>query len=250
VGFNLKGTLMGKALLVLVAAAQTALFASVAVAQADKAAVDEAIKQFSKSYANPSPSARATAVLELSRTLDEKTLKRVLPLLEGDVTEVRVAAAKALGEFGDWKKIVTPSLMMALRHNDKDVKVQEAIFATLGKLQDPLALSTVHHNFRESDTRVAKAAILCAGTMRQKESMDVLLDLQKDLQKWLKNKQAGPYRDDKNQQGDDNAIKGRLEDIQKTIIKAYQTITKEKWATAPEWEIWWGRKKATFEVPQ
>jgi hypothetical protein len=86
--------------------------------------------------------------------------------------------------------------------------------------------------------------------MRQKESMDALLELQRDVQKWLKNKQAGPYRDDKGQQGDENACKTRLEDIQKTIIKAYQDITKEKWATANEWEIWWGKKKATFEIPK
>jgi transcriptional regulator with GAF, ATPase, and Fis domain len=108
----------------------------------------------------------------------------------------------------------------------------------------------VHGNFREADVRVAKYAIACAGAMRQKESMDALLELQKDVQKWLKNKQAGPYRDDKGQQGDDNAIKTRHEDVQKTIIKAYQEITKEKWATAAEWEIWWGKKKATFEIPK
>jgi HEAT repeat protein len=248
-GLTLKGTRMGKALLALVAAA--AFGSSVAAAQdADKAAVDEAIKRFSKGFANPSPGARATAVLELSKTLHDKTLNRILPLVGSDVTEVRVAAAKALAEFGDWKKIVTPSLTAALQSNAKDLKVQEAIYATLGKLQDPVAIPTVHGNFRESDVRVAKYAIACAGAMRQKESMDALLELQKDIQKWLKNKQAGPYRDDKGQQGDDNAIKGRVEDIQKTIIKAYQDITKEKWATANEWEIWWGKKKATFEVPK
>src|SRR5579863_4661997 len=75
----------------------------------DKAAVDEAIKQFSKSFANPSPGARATAVLELSKTLHDKTLNRILPLVVSDVSEVRVAAAKALAEFIDWKKVVTPS---------------------------------------------------------------------------------------------------------------------------------------------
>jgi HEAT repeat protein len=242
---------MGKALLALVVVAQTAFCSSVAFAQdADKAAVDEAIKHFSKGFANPSPSARATAVLELSKTLSEKTLNRILPLLVSDVSDVRIAAAKSLAEFGDWKKIVTPSLTSALKPNEKDLKVQEAIYITLGKLQDPLAISTVHGNFREADVRVAKYAIACAGAMRQKESMDALLELQKDVQKWLKNKQAGPYRDDKGQQGDDNAIKTRHEDVQKTIIKAYQEITKEKWATANEWEIWWGKKKATFEIPK
>jgi len=246
---------MVKALLAFMAAAMVAapmaLYSPAASAQdADKAAVDEAIKRFSKGFANPSPGARATAVLELSKTLHDKTLNRILPLVVSDVTDVRVAAAKALAEFGDLKKIVTPSLTAALKPNEKDLKVQDAIYVTLGKLQDPVAIPTVHGNFREPDIRVAKYAVACAGAMRQKESMDALLELQKDVQKWLKNKQAGPYRDDKGQQGDDNAIKGRLEDMQKTIIKAFQEITKEKLATANEWEIWWGKKKATFEIPK
>jgi len=246
---------MVKALLAFMAAAMVAapmaLYSPAASAQdADKAAVDEAIKRFSKGFANPSPGARATAVLELSKTLHDKTLNRILPLVVSDVSEVRAAAAKALAEFVDWKKVVTPSLMSALKQNEKDLKVQEAIYGTLGKLQDPVAIPTVHGNFKEADVRVAKFAIGCAGAMRQKESMDALLDLQKDVQKWLKNKQAGPYRDDKGQQGDDNAIKTRLEDIQKAIIKAFQEITHEKWATANEWEIWWGKKKANFEVPK
>jgi HEAT repeat protein len=242
---------MGKALLALVAFALSAGLSATVDAQADdKAAVDEAIKRFSKGISNPSPGARATAVLELSKTLHDRTLNRILPLVTSDVSEVRAAAAKALGEFADWKKIVTPSLTSALKPNEKDLKVLTEIYATLGKLQDPVAITTVHGNFREPDVRVAKLAIGCAGAMRQKDSMDALLELQHDVQKWLKNKQAGPYRDDKGQQGDDNAIRTRMDDIQKTIIKAYQDITKEKWATANEWEIWWGKKKATFEIPK
>ncbi len=229
-----------------------ALLAALLFLQAadDKAAVDEACKRFAKAFANPNASARATAVLELSKTPHDKTLNRILPLVNSDVSDVRVAAAKGLAEFADWKKVVTPSLTSALKANEKDLKVQEAIYGTLGKLQDPMAISTVHGNFREADVRVAKMAIGCAGAMRQKESMDALLELQHDIQKWLKNKQAGPYRNDKNQQGDDNEIKTRNEDVQKTIIKAFQDITKEKWATANEWEIWWGKKKATFEIPK
>ena len=229
-----------------------ALLAALLLLQAadDKAAVDEACKRFAKSFANPSPGARATAVLELSKTLHDKTLNRILPLVVSDVSEVRIAAAKSLAEFADWKKVVTPALISALKQNEKDLKVLEAIYGTLGKLQDPMAISTVHGNFRESDVRIAKFAILCAGAMRQKESMDALLELQKDVQKWIKNKQAGPYRDEKNQQGDDNAIKTRHEDVQKTIIKAFQDITREKWATPKEWELWWEKKKATFEIPK
>ena len=234
---------MGKALL-------AAILLFQAAAQDDKAAVDEAVKRFNKAFANPSAAARATAILELSKTPHDRTLKSILPYLNQDVSDVRAAAAKSMVEFGDWKKLVTPSLQGALQANSKDAKVETAILDSLGKMADPLAIPTIHGSFRDPDTRVTKAAIGAAGTARQKESMDALLELQKDVQKWLKNKQAGPYRDDKGQQGDENACKTRLEDIQKTMIKAYQDITKEKWATANEWEIWWGKKKANFEIPK
>ena len=229
----------------------TALLALLCMFQADeKAAAEEAVKRFSKSFANPSPSARASAVLELGQTRADKTLNRILPLLTSDVAQVREAAARALADFGDWKKIVTPSLTSAITPNMKEPSVCKAIFESLGKLQDPIALQTVHGHFKESDTRIAKYAIICAGNMRQKDSMDALLDLQKEIQKWIKNKQSGPYRDEKNQQGDEGTYTGRLNDLEKEIIKAFQTITKEKWATANEWDIWWNKKKATFEIPK
>jgi len=232
---------MGKALLAFVLLLQ---------ATDDKAAVETAIKNFNKAVANPSPAARATALLELSKTPHDRTLKVISKYLMSDVTDVRVAAAKSMIEFGDWKKIVTPTLASALQSNEKDAKVQMAILEAIGKLADPASMQTVHGNFRDADARVAKSAIGAAGAMRQKESMDALLELQTDVQKWLKNKQAGPYRDEKGQPGDENACKTRLDDIQKTIIKAFQDITKERWATANEWEIWWGKKKATFEIPK
>src|SRR6516162_5073954 len=101
-----KGIGMGKAFLAVVSFALLAGASASGFAQADdKAAVDEACKRFAKSFANPSPGARATAVLELSKTPAEKALNRILPLVVQDVSEVRIAAAKGLAEYGDWKKI-------------------------------------------------------------------------------------------------------------------------------------------------
>src|SRR5688572_25946449 len=81
----------------------------------DKAAVDEAIKQFNKAVANPSPAARGAAVRQLAQKPHDRTLKILLNYLGADVTDVRVAAAESLSEFGDWKKIVTPSLQGGLQ---------------------------------------------------------------------------------------------------------------------------------------
>jgi HEAT repeat protein len=218
--------------------------------QVDDKAADEAVDRFRKGMANPNASARASAVLELSRVPHDKTLKNLLPCLTADVKDVRKAAAKGLGGFADWKKVVTPALTAALGGiNAKEAEVRCEIFGALGKLADPLALSTVHGAFKDDDVRVAQAAIGAAGGMRQKESIDALLDLQKQIQKWLKNKQAGPYRDDKGQQGDERAYTGRLNDVQKTILDAFKKITLERWGSAQEWEIWWNKKKAGYEVP-
>ncbi len=225
------------------------VLAATASAQVDEKAVEEAVGRFKKAMANPNASARASAIAELSRTPHDKTFKMIVPYLSSDVKDVRKSAAKGMAQFGDWKKVAIPMLVAALQPNRKEPEVQVEIFGALGKLADPAALSAVHGAFKEDDVRVARAAIACAGAMRIKESIDALLDLQKDVQKWLKNKQGGPYKDDKGQQGDENACKGRLEGVQEEILKAFKAITLERWASAAEWELWWAKKKATFEVP-
>ncbi len=223
-----------------------------ASSQDDKAA-EEAIERFKATFNRaPTPDARALAVSELARTPHEKTMKVLIPFLTGDFPKVREAAAKGLGDFADYKKVVTPMMMAELSApaNAKELDVRCAILAGLGKLKDPISLDTVHRTFRDECVKVAKAGLGAAGEMRQKESMDVLIGLLKDVQKWIRQKQSGGYRDDKGQLGDEGAQKARLEDLQKSIIKTFQAITKEKWVTAQEWEIWWSRRKATFEVPK
>jgi HEAT repeat protein len=215
----------------------------------DDAAVKEALDRFKTGMKATSAVGQAAAITELARTPHEKTFPKIAPFVMDGAKETRIAAAKGLGNFTDYKKMATPTLMSALSApaNAKEFDVLAAIYEGLGKLADPLSLDTVHKGFRSEQIKPAKAAIACAGAMRQKESMDVLIALLTDVQKWLKNKQGGPYKDDKGQNGDDNAIKTRVEDIQKEIIKAFQAITKEKWTTAQEWELWWTKHKATFE---
>lgn len=216
----------------------------------DDAAVKEALDRFKQGMKAQSAVGQAAAIAELARTPHEKTFPKIAPLVMDGPKETRIAAAKGLGNFTDYKKLATPTLINALSAppNAKEYDVQAAILEALGKLQDPLALQTVHAGFRNEAMKHAKAALASAGALRQKESMDVLIELMKDVEKWIKNKQAGPYRDDKGQPGDDAAKDARLKDIQKEIIKAFQGITKEKWTTSQEWEIWWSKRRATFEV--
>jgi len=225
-----------------------ALLAMAALGADDKEA-DEAVKRFRQSFANPSATARATAILELSKVPHEKTLKTIIPFLSGDVPEVRVAAAKGMGSYTDYKKLASPMLMAALSSNAKEFDVKAAIYASMGVLNDEMFISEVVKAFKEDRIKVAKAALSAAGSMRRKELIDPMIELGNDIEKWIKNKQSGGYRGDDGQQGDENQQKTRLEDLQKHLVKCLAEITGEKWGSFKEWNIWWGRKKATFEVP-
>ena len=217
----------------------------------DEAAADEAIKRFKTGIRNPQPAARSAAVSELAREPHEKTAKHLIPLLMSDVPEVRESAAKGLAGFGDYKKMVVPALMGSLSGpNAKEAKVRAAIMATLGKLNDDLAVPTIYKAFKDDYATVAKAAILATVDLRRKEAIDQLIELLKECEKWVKNNQGGGYKDDDGKAGDENAQKGRVADLQKTVIKALGELTGEKWPTLQEWLLWWGKRKATFELPE
>jgi hypothetical protein len=219
----------------------------------EDAAVKEALERFKQAMKGATPAAQAAAIQELSRTPHELTLKKIVPFLVDGAKQARCAAGAGLGNFTDYKKLATPMLLNALSAgpNLKEPDVLAAIYEGLGKLADPISFDTIHtRGFRHEQVNVAKAALAAAGTMRQKESMEPLIDLLKDIDKWIAKKQAGPYRDAKGTPGDEGQAKTRLEDIQKAVIKAIQDITKEKWTTTKEWQIWWDKHKANFEIPK
>jgi len=211
--------------------------------------VEGALLRFRKGYANPNTSARVSAVSELARVPHEKSLGKLVQLLTSDVKEVRIAASRGLAGFAEQKKMAVTSLINALAPNSKEIEVQCAIYESLGKLEDPLSLQVIHSGFRDPQIRVAKAALAAAGTYRAKESLDVINELMNDVQTCIKKNQGGGYIDGA-VIGDNAVRKARLEDLMKSIIASLQAITKEKWATVKEWEVWFRRYRADFEVPK
>jgi len=220
-------------------------------AQVDDAAVKAALDQFKHSFGRATSSAaRANAVLELSRTPHQRTFNQIAPLLGMDDKDVKVAAAKGLGNYTDYKKLATPALMTAFAGAGKDADFKAAIIDGLAKLGDVTALTLIHRSFHdEHHEKVVRAAIGATGAIRARESLDALYDFMEEIKKWLAHKQGGAYEDDKGK-GDDNAQKTRLENFTKDIIKAFQAITRERWTTVNEWEIWCGKHKADFVVPK
>jgi len=213
----------------------------------DEKEADEAIARFKTAYRNPSAPARVAAVAELSRTRHEKVLKQLAVLLTGDAAIVRAEAAKGLGTFVDFKKHATPLLIAGLGGpNSKEPDVQAAIYEALGALDDDAALPTIHKGFEEKDSKVAKGALAAAGMIRHVSSIDLIVDLMKKLEKFNEASSGGGGLG--NFGGGNDPNKKRAKEVLPACIKALQAITKEKWSTSKEWEIWWERRKATFKI--
>lgn len=217
---------------------------------ADEKEHAERLKDFNKAMQNPSPAARAAACADLARTPFEKGALALGNVVNSDADTVRIAAAEALGAFKDYKKIATPMLLGGLNANAKEPKVLEAVFKGLGKLGDEASLSTIHGYFDDKDAVIASASILAAGQIGKVASMDPLIALMKKYDKIdeqaKKSAGGGGYGVNVPYAGDDPKAK-LAKDVLPNIIKGLQMIANEKWATAKEWEIWWGKNKSTFK---
>lgn len=218
------------------------------VAGDDKAA-EEAIERFKVSVKGAPAAARATAATELSKTPHEKTLTRLAGLLGAEEMPVRIAAAKGLGNFTEYKKKATPVLTGALGGCTKETAdLAVAILEALGKLGDDGALPAIQQRFDDKDAKIAKAALASAGEIKKSTSIDPIIELMKKYEKVTgqdsKNRNA-------NTSGVDLGIPGGGDDPQKKLasdvlpatIKALAAITGEKWTTSKEWIIWWGRHR-------
>ena len=197
----------------------------------DKAA-EEALARFRASYRSPSAPARATAVADLARVQHKKTLVALAPLLQGDVTTVRIAAAKGLGGFLDYKRMAVPILMGSLKgRNSKEYDVQAEIYTSLGKLGAESALPMIRRAFKAKNPKVAGAAYKAAGKMKAIYSIDEIVKNMEKEEKLSK------------RSGTNDPQKDRAKKLLPDIIKAMQLMSGDKWTTAQEWQIWWKRKR-------
>ena len=220
----------------------------------DDKEADEAIERYKAAIKGAAAAGRASAVTELSKTPHEKTLTRLAGVLNGEEMPVRIAAAKGIGNYTDYKKKASGILTGALAGCTKDTAdLAAAILEGLGKLGDESALGTIHSRFDDKDAKIAKAALAAAGEIKKSSSIDAIIELMKKYEKATgvdakgkkKNTNDGggsvgvPYAGGG---GDDPQVK-LAQEVLPATIKALTAITKEKWTTSQEWIIWWGRHK-------
>ena len=124
--------------------------------------------------------------------------------------------------------LLAVALIGALGPNDKDPDVLEALLGSIGKIGDESAVPAVHKACEHRDAKAAKAAFAAAGELGSSRSVDFLIDQAKKLERHALDDGYG---------GDDPA-RTRARDCLAACVKALQAITKEKHATAKDWEKW------------
>jgi len=232
----------------------TAIFLMSMIA-GDDAAADEALERFKVAIKGAAAAARSSAVTELSKTPHEKTLAKLAGVLGAEEMPVRIAAAKGLGNFGDYKKKAASALQGALGGTTKDsVDLAVAILEALGKLGDDGSLNTIHQRFDDKEPKIAKAALAAAGEVKKSTSIDPIIELMKRYEKILgqdakskKNKSADtgntginiPYAGG----GGEEPQKKLAQEVLPATIKALTALTNEKWTTSQEWVLWWSKHK-------
>jgi HEAT repeat protein len=233
----------------------TALF--VAALQGDPE-TEQALRTFAREYASPAALARAAAVGDLGRLRNPTTRAKLAGFLTADENGVRIAAAEALGGFTEEKEKVSALLAGALPANARLFDVEAAILTAMGKLGEDTSLPAIHQHFDSREPKdvnfaVAGAAIAAAGVLRSRESIGPLLDLGKKFQKATgsgakKGTPAGGAKLGIPGGGAPDPQAMRAKALTPAVVKALQAITREKWSTLAEWDLWWEKHQATFKV--
>lgn len=216
-------------------------------ALADDKEVEEAIQKFKSAMNSPEVAVRAEAVAVLGRLQNERVMKALAACLTTDDRSVRMAAAKSLGNFREKKFQATLLLAEALTPNGREPDVQAEILGSMKSLREGASLGSAYRYIDDKNVKVAQAAIEVTGTVRSKYSVDPLIRLMKKLAT------AGDGYTSGNGSFDvppDEALRERARKLQSAAAKALQSITGETFSTPAEWDGWWKRNSATFQVKE
>jgi HEAT repeat protein len=126
---------------------------------------DRALEYLLPQLRDPSPEVRDTVIASLGQSRSERVVEPLLVALRGDPrvassdTRMKIAAAKALGEYGTEKS--APALLVDMQVSDADLREQSII--ALEKIRSPFAvkpLMSIAETDKHEEVRQAAARVL------------------------------------------------------------------------------------------
>ncbi|MBI3855471.1 MAG: hypothetical protein HY293_07245 [Planctomycetes bacterium] len=235
----------------------TTLLLVLAMAVGDDA---EALDKFKADIKGKDGAGRAAAVEELAKTKSPKICAKLASLLTAEVVEVKVAAAKGLGEQDDKKHAIT-YLSSAVTPNAKELEVLAAIITALGKLKDEAGAAEVNKHIGHEDLNVAKASVEAAGEIKSGSSFDPLIKAMKDCEEILKPRDqktpggkggfgagfGGRLGGGANSPQSFKEMRDRAQMLKPEIQKVLVSMAKVNCQDSQDWALWWKENQAKYK---
>lgn len=226
-------------------------------------AVKAAIKKFEDEFyrKGAKPEQKIQAVLALAVHKNEHTVKAFTNLFSRDAAAVRIVAARELARFTAVPQAGL-TLLAALRNSanggNKYAAVRIQLLRGVGELRVKDAAPDVDRFIEDKNVWIAKAAVDAAGKIKNKKSIQTLLDSLKRIEGPMGDAQVvlNPLIDAFREitiggllgaDGHDRPPSER-DLLKQPINDALRAITRMPYSSSKEWDAWWKANKATFEV--
>jgi hypothetical protein len=230
----------------------------------DEKAYQSAIKKFQEDYnkAGAKDDEKIVAVNYLAQHHHEKIVKVLAPLLGEAALPVRIMIARSLAQFSGIDSAAR-ELLSALQSQANSGKKQSAvrieILRALGALRYKPAASEVGKLLADKEVWVAKAAIDASSQIRFQEAIPQLIKSLSRIEGKEGDSEISVNPLQRVLEGvDPNTLfkpdsrepkrPSERELLRAPIQTALQSITKENFVSAKEWEAWWTKNKANFKV--
>lgn len=229
-------------------------------------ATKAALKKFEDEYHRNGAKAeqKIQAILGLAVHKNEHTVKALTPaLVARDVAAIRIVAARELARFNSTPQ-AGQALLAALRNNvnggNKYAAVRVQLLRGLGDLRVKDASADVDRLIDDKNVWIAKAAIDASGKIKNKKSVDTMIDALKRIEGPMGDAQVAlnPLIDAFKEvtlggllgaDGNDRPMSER-DLLKQPINSALASITRMPYSTSKEWDTWWKTNKSTFEVKE
>jgi hypothetical protein len=244
-----------------IAAGVVALFVVLAGPKPQDPMVKAALKKFEDDfYRNGAkPEQKIQAIIGLAIHKNEHTAKA----LSNDVAAVRIVAARELGRFTMVPQ-AGKTLLEALRNNanggNKFASVRIQLLRGIGDLRVKDAAQDVDRFIEDKNVWISKAAIDASGKIKNKKSVDTLIDALKRIEGPMGDAQVAlnPLIDAFKEVTLGGLIGAEANErpaserdlLKQPINDALRSITRMPYTTSKEWDTWWKVNKTAFEVKE
>ena len=189
----------------------------------------------------------SAAISALGEVKHSKILKELIKYVTSNNATVRKIAIDCVGEYKNDKTAAGTLLdLISLYKKEKDVIV--AVLDALGKVAYEPSAAAINRLIADKDTDAAVAAVGALGNIRSRSSIEPLVSLLKEVDLAIIDADPNNPKRDLALEEVNRQRQERKSRLAGPIKSTLQSITKQSFDKAKDWEDWWRKNSSTFKV--